>query len=160
MTPDGSPWTVATVRKHAEGLHETLVEMWQATKDLPPLAFLVLADGRCILVPDVYEVPKDILPAVLRTLAAQHGAQYVGFAADAWSTHDTTPEEVEAWYASGKRLSEHPKANRTLVLSVDGPGLSDVTITTLDADGVPVTEVSTQGTTGRLTNLSGRLGEN
>ena len=154
------PWTVATVRTHVAGIHEALVPLWRGVRDLPPLAFLFIEDGRCVAIPDVYEVPREILPQVLRKLSETHGAQYVAFAADAYSTRDMEQAEVEAWYAKGKALSEHPQARRSLVLSVDGPGMSDVTVTVLDDEGREVTETVSHAVSGRLTNLSGRLGEN
>jgi hypothetical protein len=156
----GVPWTVPSVRKHVADLHGTLVGLWMNNEDMPSLAFLFLDDGRCILVPDLNEIPKSAVPTALRILAADTGAQYVAFAADAYSLVDVPPDEVEAWYATGKSLSQHPNMRRMLVVSVDGPGLSDMNMTVLDADGVPVTEVSTGGIEGRMTNLSGRMGEN
>ena len=160
-------WTTESVRKHVEGLHETLVPIWLRLEKENDgnielqIAFLFMPDGTCLAVPDLAEIPKSAVPRALRVLAEETGSRYVAFAGAAMTVLDASPEEMKAWYDAGKSLSSHPKARDALVFSVDGPGMIDMIITTIDADGRPETTVSRGGPIeGRMANLSGRLGEN
>jgi hypothetical protein len=158
-------WSVQTAREHGDTLFNTLVETWQrmGRQDMSPLAFAFLThkDGdECLLLPQVSELPKDIIPAVLRMFAAEYDARFVAFSACATVLEGQDPAEIEAWYASGKRLAEHPEAKDCLILTIDGTGLSVCMRAWWDGERICREVLDNHGAVGRMTNLSGRLGEN
>lgn len=156
-----SGWTPSTVREHVDTMLPVVVDLWTTLGEFPTLGFLFL-DGDCVAVPQVAGIPKEVVPALLRGIAAKAGAGFVGLVAEAtmvdFDHADTTPE---AWAAMGKPLSEHPNAVDCLCFTVDGPGVSIFARVWRDPSGNLCTEVHDKvALEGRMTNLSGRLGEN
>jgi hypothetical protein len=158
-------WNVQSAREHGDILFENLVETWQrlGREDMSPLAFAFLTHGNedeCLLLPQVSELPKHHIPVALRMFAAEFDARFVALAACATVLEGLPPEEVEAWYASGKRLAEHPKAQDCLVFTLDGAGLSVCMRAWWDGRALCREVLDNHGASGPMTNLSGRLGEN
>ena len=154
------PWTATRVRTHVEGMVPVLVDLWERLGEFPTMGFLFV-DGDCIAVPQVAAFPKEVVPLFLREAAAQTGATFVGLAAEAlmveFANTDTT---AEAWAASGRSLSEHPDVKDCLCLTADGPGVTLMVRTWKDATGEVCSDLHDGAMEGRMTNLSGRLGEN
>lgn len=152
-------WTADAVRQHADSSFRTLVEVWLKAGDPDPIGFLYLPDGTCGAVPQVGAYPKEVLPALMRGAASEVGASFVGLVAAARFV-ESNPEDIERWYATGRSLADHPASRDCLVYSVDGPGLSVCMMAWKNAEGALCVEVSDKPLHGRMSNLSGRLGEN
>ena len=159
-------WDVQSARAHGDVLFDNLVETWQrlGRQDMSPLAFAFMSheeDGdECVVLPQVSVLPKEHIPTVLRLFAAEFDARFVALAACATVLEGLPPEEVEAWYASGKRLAEHPQAQDCLILTIDGTGLSVCMRAWWDGERLCREVMDNHGAVGPMTNLSGRLGEN
>jgi hypothetical protein len=158
-------WTAAAVRAHSDDLFTHLTEEWKKLGgDVPPLGFIYYTfEGQtlCSIVPEVANLPKDAVPSLMRVLAEENEASFVGIGGSAFVVAGLTSEEASAWFESGRSLSEHPNALDSLMLTVDGAGLSLVYRAWKDAAGEMQREV-TEGHEyeGRFANLSGRMGEN
>lgn len=158
-------WDNDQVRRFSDTLFRDITEFWlsQNRVDFDPLAFVFMThDGKddCVFLPQASMVPKSWLPGMLRRFAAEHDARYVALAASATVVDTVDPVAMKAWYASGKKLSEHPQAKDCIILTVDGAGLS-VCMRAWWSDGRLHQEVlDNHGAEGILSNLSGRLGEN
>ena len=156
-----SGWSPEGVRTHVDTMLPVVVGLWTTHGEFPTLGLLFL-DGECVVVPQVAGMPKEVVPTVLRGIAAEAGAGFVGLVTEAtmvdFAHADTTPE---AWAAMDRPLSEHPNAVDCLCFTVDGPGVSIFARVWRDPAGNLCTEVHDKvALEGRMTNLSGRLGEN
>ena len=158
-------WTAAAVRMHSDDLFTHLTKEWEKLgADVPPLGFIYHTfEGKpfCSIVPEVANLPKEAVPPLMRALAEENAAPFVGIGGSAFVVAGLTHEEASAWLESGRSLSEHPSALDSLMMTVDGAGLSVVYRAWKDAAGVMQREV-TEGHEyeGRFSNLSGRMGEN
>ena len=153
------PWTADTVRQHADEAFRRLIDVWLKAGDPDPIGFLYLPDGTCGAVPQVGAYPQEALPGLMRGAASEFGAAFAGLVVAARFI-ESSPEDAERWYAAGRTLVEHPGARDCLVYSVDGPGLSVCMMAWKNAEGALCVEVSDKPLHGRMSNLSGRLGEN
>jgi hypothetical protein len=159
-------WSVQTAREHGDILFDNLMETWQRLDrgDMSPLAFAFLtSDGgedECVVLPQISEMPKEVIPVVLRMFASDFDARFIALSACATILEGREPDEVEAWYASGKRLADHPEAKDCLILTIDGIGLSVCMRAWWDGERMCREVLDNHGAVGCMTNLSGRLGEN
>jgi len=158
-------WDAQSARQHGDVLFEHLVETWErlGRKDMSPLAFGFMSGtngDECVVLPQVSAFPKEHIPTVLRLFAAEFDARFVALAACATSLDGLPSEEVSAWYATGRPLAEHPQARDCLVFTLDGVGLSIFMRAWWDGQTLCREVFDNHGATGRMTNLSGRLGEN
>ena len=158
-------WTASAARERADTLFDRLVENWERVgDDMPPLGFLfhTYDDGSdvCSLISDVGNYPKEAVPDFLRSIADITEASFVGYSGCAYVVCDLTQEAAKAWLDGGRSLSEHPNAVDSLMLTVDGPGLS-IMYRAWQSGGTVQREVTEdEAHEGRFTNLSGRMGEN
>jgi hypothetical protein len=162
--PAETPWTAATVRAHADKTLSFLVDTWQQHGDIGPVAVLYAERGEAVAVPGLEEVPKDHLPQFLRFVAAHEGAPYVLFACCASFVEvsdEVSADDLVAWQQAGRTLHDHPASRECLFVSVDGPGLCIGMRAMRADDGQISTEViDNSSLAGRMSNLSGRMGEN
>jgi len=161
-TQEGALTQARTILHIANGLRK------QIRDTLPPAAFLLLDSdtGKDVIVlPDLGELPsKEERSRYIRTQAQRHGAKYVALVSEAWVVAAASADEqlaVQAWLHAGYALRDYPDARDQLVCSLDGPGLSRVFHAVIGPEGEMGEIVETSNpVAGRMTNLSGRLGEN
>lgn len=135
--------------------------------EIPTAAFLLVdSEGSAdvVLLPDLDVIPdKAMARAYIQMQASRFGAKFVAFVSEAWTVEAADPDEqtaVQVWTQSGRSLREYPGATEHVICSIDGPGLSRVLRARITADGLGDVEDSGEHVFGRMSNLSGRLGEN
>ena len=158
-------WTAEKVREHGDLLFSQILEGWETDgrQDVDPVAFAFVTDEGedCIVrIPGLENLSKDRIPFALRAFCQMAGIRYVAFCACAVVVEGVPEDALKKWYASGKKLAEHPFAVDNLLLTIDGSGLSVCMRAWWNGASLCREVLDNHGATGPMTNLSGRLGEN
>lgn len=163
-------WTPTTVRNQATYLLSVARHM-RKKQAVAPVAFLLVdildgTENAILLVEDLGTLSREGQQQVIRGIVSRTGARFVIFISEAWSletkkTGEESAGALDTWLASGRSLAEHPDATEQLFCAVDGPGLATLFSSRIRPDGSTEAPREIAGPSyGRMTNLSGRLGEN
>jgi hypothetical protein len=115
-------------------------------KEIPTTFILVMPDGALVVMPLMPDLDKDTVVALVKHVAKSMGAQYVLHLCECWVAMQTAPNETP--------VSERPDRIEALMVSIDGPGLSKVTIIAIQPDGSLGEPLNFDTFSGRMANLS------
>lgn len=115
-------------------------------KEIPTTFILAMPDGALMVMPPSPDLDKDTTIALVKHVAKSMGAQYVLHLGECWMAMQAEPNETP--------VSERPDRIEALMVSIDGPGLSKVTIISIQPDGSLGEPMNFDTFSGRMANLS------
>lgn len=115
-------------------------------KEIPTTFILAMPDGALMVMPPSPDMDKDTTIALVKHVAKSMGAQYVLHLGECWVAMQTESNETP--------VSERPDRIEAIMVSIDGPGLSKVTIISIQPDGSLGEPMNFDTFSGRMANLS------
>lgn len=104
-------------------------------------------------------IPKEILPTVVKTGAEKFDALYLVHVHEAWGLMGIPLAEADAWYAAGKTIEEHPNKVELLFARLEGPDIEETHYAKIVDGVVGDFESLSGGAKGNLVNMAGLLSE-
>jgi hypothetical protein len=151
-----------------KGIFDCACTIRRGGQEVLPMAFFLVPDGpgslALIQMPLMME-DKDRAATAIRAAAQKVGAMYVAHVCEAWSVQTQDTDEgtaASAWIQAGNSLETFPGAIDIISVSMDGPGINQSWTVEVKKDGTlgEPSLFDSGCSTGRFTNLSGRVGEN